>query len=83
VPVTALTCATPWLSRSSTPICEGVRPFLASLQICSVSSLEPSFSHDGGVRLYGSALSLMPLPASGARESGQDGGSVWVVWGGS
>ena len=34
-PVTLLTWAMPWLSRSSTPIWEGVMPFLASLAIMS------------------------------------------------
>ena len=34
-PVTVLTWAMPWLSRSSTPICDGVNPFLENLQIRS------------------------------------------------
>ena len=34
-PVTVLTWAMPWLSRSSTPICDGVNPFLLNLQIRS------------------------------------------------
>jgi len=37
VPVTTLTWATPWLSRRTTPIWDGVAPFLASLQIWSTT----------------------------------------------
>lgn len=36
-PVTTLTCATPWLSRRTTPICDGVTPFFASLQMLSTT----------------------------------------------
>ena len=32
------------------PICDGVRPFLASLKICSCTSSEDSFSHVGTER---------------------------------
>lgn len=51
IPVTTLTWAMPWLSRRTTPICEGVAPFLASLQICSTTCSGVVFSHEGGLRL--------------------------------
>lgn len=35
LPVTLFTCAIPWESRRITPICEGVNPFLANLQMLS------------------------------------------------
>ena len=46
-----LTCGTPKLSRRVTPIWEGVRPFLASLQMWSTTSSGFIFSQLGGVRL--------------------------------
>jgi hypothetical protein len=60
--VTVDTCATPWLSRSSTPIWEGVIPFFASLEMMSVTSWLVILSQLGDERLYGSALLLIPLP---------------------
>jgi hypothetical protein len=62
LPVTNLTLPTPWESRRMTPICEGVRPFLASLQIRSVTSGVVVFSHEGAVRLKGWAEPEIPLP---------------------
>ena len=43
------------------PICEGVKPFLANLKICSWTSSEDNFSHVGTERRYGSALWEIPL----------------------
>merc|ERR550514_974745 len=62
LPVTVLTCGTPKLSRRVTPICEGVRPFLASLQMWSVTSSGFIFNHVGGRRRYGVAEEAIPLP---------------------
>ena len=62
LPVTTLTCATPCESLSTTPICDGVAPFLASLQIWSTTCSGVIFSHEGGVREYGMAEAEMPLP---------------------
>ena len=69
LPVTCETWAMPCESRKMTPICEGVRPFFASFVTCSRTSLGDVFSHDGGVRRYGSADFEMPLLR--ARESGE------------
>ena len=44
-----------------TPICEGVRPFLASLVTWSPTSAGVVFSHDGGVRRYGRADLEIPF----------------------
>ena len=44
-----------------TPICDGVRPFFASLVMWSMISSAVTLSHDGGVRRYGSADFEMPL----------------------
>ncbi len=57
-----LTCGIPKESRRVTPIWDGVRPFLASLQMWSVTSSGFIFSHVGARRLYGSAELLIPLP---------------------
>eukprot|EP00966_Prymnesium_polylepis_P313747 7250223-Prymnesium_polylepis.1 len=51
----------PCESRRMTPICEGVRPFFASLETCSTTSLGLTFSHEGGVRRYGRADLEIPL----------------------
>ena len=61
-PVTTLTCATPCESRRTTPICEGVAPFFASLQIWSTTCSGVVLSQAGGVREYGIALAEMPFP---------------------
>ena len=74
LPVMCDTWAMPYESRRSTPICDGVRPFLASLVTCSRTSAGEVFevSHDGGVRRYGSADLEIPFlrgargPAAGA-----------------
>ena len=50
VPVTLRTCAMPCESRRITPICDGVRPFLDSLQIWSQTSLGSRLSQPGGAR---------------------------------
>eukprot|EP00404_Azadinium_spinosum_P018284 CAMPEP_0180501164 /NCGR_PEP_ID=MMETSP1036_2-20121128/44741_1 /TAXON_ID=632150 /ORGANISM="Azadinium spinosum, Strain 3D9" /LENGTH=55 /DNA_ID=CAMNT_0022509883 /DNA_START=21 /DNA_END=185 /DNA_ORIENTATION=+ len=52
----------PKLSRSVTPICDGVRPFLASLQMWSHTSSVFIFNQVGALRRYGSAEDEMPLP---------------------
>ncbi len=52
----------PFESRSTTPIWLGVMPFLASLQIESLTSAAVALHHEGAVRLYGIAELLMPLP---------------------
>ena len=44
-----------------TPICDGVRPFFASLVMWSMISSAVTLSHDGGVRRYGRALLEMPF----------------------
>merc|ERR1719502_1800237 len=62
LPVTCETWAMPCESRRMTPICEGVRPFFASLQTCSTTSEGEVFSHEGGVRRYGRADLEIPLP---------------------
>lgn len=62
IPVTTFTCAIPCESLNTTPICEGVAPFFASLQIWSTTCSGVVLSHAGGVREYGIALALMPLP---------------------
>ena len=51
--MTCDTWAMPWLSRRITPICEGVRPFFASLVTWSVTSAGDvlDISQLGGVRL--------------------------------
>ena len=53
LPVTVPTWAMPWLSRSSTPICEGVRPFLLALQMSSFTCARgaPSFAARSTCRL--------------------------------
>ena len=61
-PVTNRTCGTPCESRRMTPICDGVKPFRASLQICSPTSAASALHHDGGVREYGRAEELIPFP---------------------
>merc|ERR1719453_920029 len=55
LPVTVFTWGMPKLSRSVTPICDGVRPFLASLQMWSQTSSDFIFNHDGAFRRYGVA----------------------------
>jgi hypothetical protein len=50
-PVTLLTWAIPWESRSMTPIWDGVKPFFANLQMLSstwnhTSSISPPFYHN-------------------------------------
>merc|ERR1719213_531740 len=62
LPVTNFTWGIPKLSRRVTPICEGVRPFFASLQMWSDTSSGFIFSHVGGLRRYGRAEDEMPLP---------------------
>jgi hypothetical protein len=62
IPVTTLTWATPWESRRTTPIWDGVAPFLASLQICSTTCSGVVFNQAGAVRLYGRAEAEMPFP---------------------
>jgi len=62
IPVTTLTCATPWESRRTTPIWDGVAPFFASLQIWSTTCSGVVFNHAGGWREYGIAEDEMPLP---------------------
>lgn len=52
----------PWLSLSTTPIWDGVAPFFASLQIWSTTASGVVLSQAGGVREYGMAEALMPLP---------------------
>ena len=61
LPVTLLTWAIPCESLRITPICDGVRPFLASLQICSSTSTVVIFNHDGGLLLYGRADEDIPF----------------------
>ena len=61
LPVTCETWAMPLESRKMTPICEGARPFLASLQTCSTTSEGEVLSHEGGVRRYGRADFEIPL----------------------
>ena len=61
MPVTLRTCAMPCESRRITPICDGVRPFFASLVMWSMISSAVTLSHDGGVRRYGRALLEMPF----------------------
>ena len=61
VPVTALTRGIPKESRSTTPIWEGVKPFLASLQIWSTTSLVVVFTQEGAVLLKGMEDLAMPL----------------------
>jgi hypothetical protein len=61
LPVTCETCAIPCESRRTTPICEGVRPFFASLDTCSTTSLGLTFNHEGGVRRYGRADLEIPF----------------------
>lgn len=58
LPVTTLTCAIPWESRRTTPICEGVAPFFASLQICSTTCSGVVLSLVGSVSLYSLFLYL-------------------------
>lgn len=58
---TLVTCAIPCESRSTTPIWDGVMPFLASLQIVSTTSLAGVFSQLGALRLYGLADRLIPF----------------------
>lgn len=55
LPVTTLTCAIPCESRRATPICDGVAPLRAILQICSTTCSGVVLSHAGGVREYGTA----------------------------
>ena len=55
LPVTTLTCAMPCESRRATPICDGVAPLRASLQIWSTTCSGVVLSHAGGVREYGTA----------------------------
>merc|ERR1719382_1996750 len=62
LPVTVLTCGIPKLSRKVTPICDGVKPFLASLQMWSQTSSVFIFTQVGGLRRYGRAELEMPLP---------------------
>ena len=51
----------PCESRRITPICDGVRPFFASLVIWSTTSDGEVFSHEGGVRRYGRADLEIPF----------------------
>merc|ERR1719324_2230547 len=62
LPVTVFTCGTPKLSRRVTPIWDGVRPFFASLEMCSTQSSGFILTQVGGLRRYGVADELMPLP---------------------
>ena len=62
IPVATLTWATPWLSRRTTPICDGVAPFRASLQIWSTIWSGEVLNHAGGVREYGMAEAEIPFP---------------------
>ena len=72
LPVTCETWAMPCESRRITPICEGVRPFLASLVTWSRTSVGEVFSHDGGVRRYGRADLEIPLLRGAKRAAGLD-----------
>ena len=54
-----------------TPICDGVRPFFASLDTCSTTSDGEVFNHDGGVRRYGRADLEMPFLLN--RHAAKDG----------
>eukprot|EP00529_Nitzschia_sp_RCC80_P038756 CAMPEP_0113459256 /NCGR_PEP_ID=MMETSP0014_2-20120614/10353_1 /TAXON_ID=2857 /ORGANISM="Nitzschia sp." /LENGTH=61 /DNA_ID=CAMNT_0000350823 /DNA_START=42 /DNA_END=227 /DNA_ORIENTATION=- /assembly_acc=CAM_ASM_000159 len=47
-----------------TPICDGVKPFLAILQTKSSTSADDVFIHDGGERLKGRALLEIPFPGA-------------------
>ena len=69
LPVTCDTWAMPCESRRMTPICEGTRPFLASLQTCSTTSDGDVLSHEGGVRRYGRADLEIPLLPGGQGET--------------
>ena len=62
LPVTTLTWATPWLSLNTTPICDGVAPFFASLQMLSTTCSGVLLNQVGTEREYGIAEALMPLP---------------------
>jgi hypothetical protein len=59
--VTALTWAMPWESRSITPIWDGVIPFLAILEIWSMTLGAVALSHDGADLLYGLAEREIPF----------------------
>jgi hypothetical protein len=61
LPVTNLTCGIPCESLNNTPICEGVKPFLANFLIISHTSSVEVFNHDGGERRYGSAEDEIPF----------------------
>jgi hypothetical protein len=52
----------PFESLSTTPICDGVAPFFASLHIWSTTWSGVVFNHAGGVREYGMADDDIPLP---------------------
>ena len=60
--VIIFTCGTPKLSLNVTPMDEGVIPFFANLQICSLRSSGYSLIQLGARRLYGSVVEDMPLP---------------------
>lgn len=62
LPVTTLTWATPWLSRRTTPICDGVAPFRASLQMLSTTVSGVDLNQVGTDREYGIAEALIPFP---------------------
>lgn len=61
LPVTDLTWAIPWESLRVTPIWEGVRPFLASLVMLSITWGAPILSHEGADLRYGLADREIPF----------------------
>jgi hypothetical protein len=61
LPVTFLIRPMPCESRRTTPICDGVRPFFASLQVRSVISSVLVLSHVGALREYGMEEPEMPF----------------------
>jgi hypothetical protein len=80
-PVTVATCGTPMESRRRTPICDGVRPFLANLTISCLTVSDSTRHHDGGVRRYGSDERAMPLlHAETNRAHGERHGTSHASW---
>ena len=61
------TCATSKLSLKVTPKDEGVIPFFANLQNCSLRSSGFSLNQLGARRLYGSVVEDIPLPGPNMR----------------
>merc|ERR1711977_322071 len=62
LPATILTWGIPCESRRTTPICEGVKPFLAMEQISLTHSPALCLTQEGAVRLYGRDRRAMPFP---------------------